>query len=350
MMCHDTARRWATGAMADWRDRLNGDPLPWLLDGEEPAVRHRALRELLDRPADDPDVAEARRAAMAADPIATILAAQHPEGWWVKPGGGYSPKYTGTVWTLIILDQMGADGADPRIRRACAYALDHAQAPSGGFGFSGGEKRPVNSSVAHCLNGNLLRALVGFGWLDDERVRRSLAWQAAAITGEGMEHWNSLTPGPGFRCGINEGLACGWGAAKAVLALARVPVASRTPAHARALEAGVDFLLSVDPASAMYPMGWGNTVPNANWWKLGFPSGYIADVLQVMEAVCEAGHGADPRLRPAVDWLLTKQDAAGRFVNQYRYPGKMHMDIDHPRQPSRWVTLRASRVVRTVES
>ena len=42
--------------MADWRDRLNGDPLPWLLDEASPAVRHLALRDLLDRPADDRDV------------------------------------------------------------------------------------------------------------------------------------------------------------------------------------------------------------------------------------------------------------------------------------------------------
>jgi len=335
---------------ADWRDRLNGDPLPWLLDGEEPAVRHRALRELLDRPSDDPEVVEARRAAMATPPIATILAEQDPEGWWVTPGAGYVPKYRSTVWSLMFLDQMGADGSDPRIRAACEYVLAHTQAPSGGFASMGGAQRPTDGSVIHCLNGNLLSALIGFGWLDDERVQRAVAWQAASITGEGMTKYSGTTRGPGFQCGINEGLPCGWGAVKAVLALARVPVASRTPAVARALEAGVEFLLSVDPATAMYPMGWGNTEPSEKWWKLGFPSGYVADILQVMEAVCEAGYGADPRLRPAVDWLLTKQDASGRFVNEYRHPGRMHIDIDRPRQPSRWVTLRACRVLRTVET
>jgi hypothetical protein len=336
------------GATADWRERLNGDPLPWLLDGKEPAVRHRALRELLDRPADDPEVIEARRAAMAADPIASILAAQQPEGWWEKPGAGYSPKYRSTVWSLMFLDQMGAEGSDPRIARACEYVLEHTQAPSGGFASVSGAKRPTDGQVIHCLNGNLLRALIGFGWLDDERVQRAVDWQAASITGEGMTRWTGVTRGPGFRCGINEGLPCGWGAAKAVLALARVPVVSRTPAIARALDAGVEFLLSVDPASAMYPMGWGNTVPNANWWKLGFPSGYIADVLQVMEAVCEADRAADPRLGPAVDWLVTRQDAGGRFRNQYRYPGRMHVDVDPGRGPSRWVTLRASRVLKAI--
>jgi len=35
--------------MGTWRARLNGDPTAWLLDDAEPAVRHWALRELLDR-------------------------------------------------------------------------------------------------------------------------------------------------------------------------------------------------------------------------------------------------------------------------------------------------------------
>ncbi|MGZ8512572.1 MAG: nitrogen fixation protein NifH [Candidatus Limnocylindria bacterium] len=333
-----------------WARRLNDDPLAWLLEAAAPAVRHRTLRELLDLPPDSAEVIEARRAAMRTDPIAAILLSQHPEGWWVKPGGGYSPKYTGTVWSLIFLDQLGADGTDPRVRAACAYLLDHAQSPSGGFGFSGGAAHPPSSTVAHCLNGNLLRAYIGFGWLDDERVQQSIAWQAAAITGDGDIRWyRTATSGPGFECAANEHLSCGWGAAKAVLALARIPPQRRTPAVDRALEVGVDFLLSVDPATAVYPMGWGNTKPNGSWFRLGFPSGYVADVLQVMEAVCEAGAGGDPRLDPAVDWLLAQQDAQGRWVNRYPYLGKMHVDIDPAGEPSRWVTLRACRVLKMID-
>jgi hypothetical protein len=335
--------------MTYWQGRLNADALPWLLDDAEPAVWHRALRELTDRSADDPEVLRARAAAMASDPIAAILAAQDPEGWWVKPGAGYGPKYAGTVWSLMFLDQLGADGAHPSIRTACEYVLAHTQAPNGGFGAYGGPGRPSPSNVIHCLNGNLLRALVGFGWLDDERVRASLAWQAAAITGAGeVRYYASATSGPGFGCAINERLPCGWGAVKAVLALARVPADQRTVLVTRALEAGVEFLLSVDPATARYPMGWGNTKPNRSWFRLGFPSGYVADVLQVMEAVAEAGAGADPRLASAVDWLLALQDGNGRWRNEYRYTGKMHVDIDRGRGPSAWVTLRALRVLKMV--
>jgi hypothetical protein len=38
---------------------------------------------------------------MAADPIAAILAAQQPAGYWEKPGPGYATKCRGTVWAAI---------------------------------------------------------------------------------------------------------------------------------------------------------------------------------------------------------------------------------------------------------
>lgn len=46
---------------------------------------------------------------MRTDPIAAILAAQDSAGWWAKPGSGYVPKYTSTVWRVVFLDQLGAD-------------------------------------------------------------------------------------------------------------------------------------------------------------------------------------------------------------------------------------------------
>ncbi len=334
----------------EWLDGLHDDPRRWLLDEANPAVRHLALGQLEDRPRDDPEVGAARAAAMVAHPIAAILAAQDPAGWWGKPGSGYGPKYASTVWCVTFLDQLGADGDDPRLRAACAYVLDHAQTSSGGFGAAAaGERKPAPSTAVHCLNGNLLRALIGFGWLDDARVRQSIDWQAAAITGEGdIRFYRSSVPGPGFRCGANDGAPCAWGATKALLALARIPPAHRAPAVRRAIDAGVELLLSRDPATADYPMGYGNTKPNGSWFRLGFPSGYVTDVLQVLEALSEAGVAGDPRLEPAIAWLLAQQDTRGRWTNRYAYAGKMVVDIDAPGEPSRWVTLRACRLLKAV--
>jgi Prenyltransferase and squalene oxidase repeat len=339
--------------MTAWQAALRADPLDWLLEPDAPAVRHLALRQLLDRDADEPDVTTSRRLAMAADPIAAILAAQAPEGYWEKPGPGYATKYRGTVWQVIFLDQLGADPEDPRVRRACEYVLSHSQAENGGFGACGvaGAGPPPPSYVIHCLNGNLLRALIGFGWLDDPRVVRALEWQARAITGEGVTRWYaSGTCGPGFACGANERFPCAWGAIKSLAGLARVPVQHRSSEVSQAIETGVDFLLSRDPAVADYPAGWGNTRPSGSWFKLGFPSGYVADVLQNLEVLAELGRARDPRLANAIDWLLAKQDARGRWKNEYAYNRKTWVDFERQGQPSKWVTLRACRFLRSALS
>ena len=333
-----------------WTDRLAADPVPWLLEPDTPAVRAATLQRLLARPADDPEVVGAREAAMRSGPIAAILAGQSDDGWWVKPGPGYGPKYTGTVWSLVFLDQLGADAADERVQRACRYVLRWVPTSSGGFGCSGSnkERNPPPSVVIHCLNGNLIRALIGFGHLDDDAVHAAISWAARAIIGgsHAPHYYASSTYGPGFACAANDKQPCAWGAVKEVSALARVPVARRSAQVAEALEVGAEFLLSRDPAVADYPMGYGNTKPSGSWFKLGFPSGYVADVLEVLEALAELGRIDDPRLGHALDWVAEQQGPAGRWLNRYDYNHKTWGDIERQGAPSKWVTLRACTVLR----
>lgn len=336
--------------METWRAALRGDPLPWLLEEADPAVRHLALRRLLDEPEDSPAVNRAQAGAMRTPPIAPILAAQQPDGYWQKPGPGYAAKYTGTVWSLMFLDQMGAQPSDRRVRRACEYVLAHSAATVGGFGASGShvDRPPPPSAVIHCLNGNLVRALIGFGYLDDDRVRRAIEWQATAITGRGFEeagfrYYASGTSGPGFGCAANWKLPCAWGAIKGMLAFARIPPRRRTRAVREAIEQGVAFLLSTDLAVADYPAG---SAVSGSWFKLGFPSGYVADVLQNLEALSELGHAKDPRLGSAIELVLSKQGRDGRWRNEYPYRGKLWADVDGPRAKSKWVTLRACSVLK----
>ena len=115
-----------------WHAHLRADPLPWLLGEDTPAVRAATLQRLLDRPADAPEVRAARAAAMAVDPIRSILDAQDPAGWWAKPGPGYGPKYRGTVWQLIFLDQLGADPDHPRWPAPASMCWAGARPPAAG--------------------------------------------------------------------------------------------------------------------------------------------------------------------------------------------------------------------------
>jgi hypothetical protein len=189
--------------------------------------------------------------------------------------------------------------------------------------------------------------LIGFGWLEDERVQQAIDWEARAITGEGFtRYYQSGTSGPGFCCAANERLPCAWGAIKGLLALARIPPERRLPHVERAIQQGVAFLLSCDPVTAAYPAGYGNVKPSQSWFKLGFPSGYVADVLQNLTVLCELGYAKDARVQPAIEWLLGKQDQAGRWKNQYAYNGKTWVDFERQGQLSKWVTLRACSVIK----
>lgn len=331
---------------------LRADPLPWLLEREDPAVRYLALRDLEGRPADDAELAEARAAAYASGPIAAILDAMQPAGYWVEPGAGYAPKYRGSVWALLTLAQMGASVTeDARLATACAYLLNHAQAAHGGFSAQGSG---APSASADCLTGNLLAAFLDLGY-DDPRLAEAFAWEASVVTGEGMAPRGDRSTvrryyggqcGPGYACGANDEQPCAWGAVKVLLAGTRWPAARRTPALERALQQAVDLLLGVDPATAAYPSAYTGK-PSGAWWQFRFPVFYVTDLLQVAEALVGAGYGADPRLANLLALIRAKQDGQGRWAQEYTYGDKVWVDVGVRKQPNKWVTLRALRVVQS---
>lgn len=334
-----------------WQEQLNGDTLAWLLEDNEPNVRYLALRDLLGRPAGDAELQEARELAHRQGAIATVLNEMNPEGYWVKAGPGYGPKYHSTVWAMILLGQLGASiECDPRIERACQYLCEHALTEYGQFSYN---KAP--GGTFDCLQGNLCAALVSLGF-DDPRLDKAFEWMARTVTGEGIApQGDKTTPlryyaykcGPNFACGANEKLPCGWGAVKVMLAFGKLPAQKRTALIRDAIWQGAEFLLGVDPASAAYPTV-GNINPNASWWKFGFPVFYVTDILQNVEALVRCGYGGDPRLANALQYIREKQDANGRWAMEYDYAGKTWVKFGRKRQPNKWVTLRAMQVLHTL--
>jgi len=322
--------------------------LDWLLESSDPGVRFFALRDLLGAPPDDKDLLAARRATVRRSPVREILEAQDRDGFWVKPGPGYSPKYTGTTWQVIFLGQFGADGENARVRRAAGYILDHTRSPLGGFSANG-----TSAAVIHCLQGNLASSLIDLGFGDDPRLAEALDWLACSITGEGIapagskvtrRYYRSGNSAPGFCCSANNHKPCAWGAIPALEALSRIPAAARTPLQRRAIRAGVAFLLSTDPAAADYPAGYAQT-PNRSWFKFGYPMGYVADVLRNAEVLAALGKGKDRRLQRLRDLILSKRAPDGRWRLEYSYAGKTWFDLGAKGAPSKWVTVRARRAL-----
>lgn len=332
------------------KERLSGAVLDWLLEKDDPGVRYLALRDLLEYPPDDAELRAAREEAYRHGQIAAVLAQMADEGYWVEPGPGYAPKYRGTVWSMILLAQLGAHTSqDKRVERACAYLLDNALRAGGRFTMA-----KMSALTADCLQGNLCAALVDLG-CDDPQIDIAFDWMARSVTGEGIapigdrsaqdRYYATGKCGTPFFCSYNNNQPCAWGAAKVMLALSKWSDAKRTPVITRAIQAGIDFLFSVDPATAAYPSGY-QAKPSSNWWKFGFPVFYVTDLLQIVEALVGLGCGRDPRLQNALNLIREKQDAEGRWALEYHYTDKTWVDFGARKQPNKWVTLRALRVLK----
>jgi hypothetical protein len=328
---------------------INKTSLNWLLGEQHPGVRYLAMRDLYDLEIDDSEVIKARQLAHHKGPIASILDEMYPEGYWVKAGPGYNPKYHSTVWAIILLAQLGASiHEDERIERACRYILDHTLTDYGQFSVSG-----TPGSTIDCLQGNLCASLLDLG-IEDNRLDKAFEWMARSVTGEGVAalgdkntfiRYYSGNCGPDFACGANNKQACAWGAVKVMLAFSKLPTYKRTSLIEKAIMHGIDFLLSGDPAEAPYPNGL-NDKPSRNWWKFGFPVFYVTDLLQNIEALVGLGLGGDPRLAHAFELIREKQDSEGRWPMEYNYNGKTWVDFGPKGKPNKWVTYRAMKVLK----
>ena len=152
--------------MPDGQQITNGEPVPWLLDPENPSVRYWTLVDILGRSATDPEV-QAARAAIARQPLVTeLFALQHLEGHW---GDDETKPFTaqGAVTVLSLLHMLGVT-PDERTTAGCNSFLNFCQHPSGGFSLT----KKLGSGIFPCTTGESLPFLVYFGLQDDPRVPR----------------------------------------------------------------------------------------------------------------------------------------------------------------------------------
>jgi hypothetical protein len=319
--------------------------MDWLLEKTDPGVRYLALRDLcLDREG----ALKERKRAHADGPISTILGKIKAEGFWSEPGPGYYPKYFSTIWSLIQLAELGGSiQADRRIGTACAYFLDHGLASGGQITASG-----APSGTADCMQGNMCWALTALG-CEDDRLQTAYDWMARSVTGDGIApmkdkhaaaRYYAGKCGPNFACGSNNKLPCAWGAVKVMRAFSILPAKEQTPAIQKAIEQGVKFLFSADPATAAYPCGW-SSKPSQSWFKFGFPVFYITDVLQILEVLASLGYGKDSRSQKVVKLVEGKRTPEGKWLLEYDYAGKTWVNYGTKKKPNKWVTLRALRAL-----
>ncbi len=332
----------ATGPRA--AEKVEAGILRWLLDPENPSVRYFALRDLAGRRARPEEVRRARAAIMKGGPVPLILAKQKPTGYWGRAGDFYErSKYWGTVWTFILLAELGADGRNEKVRRACEFLLRWSQdRASGGFAYrgtaSGGGQ---HSGVIPCLTGNIVWSLIRFGRLEDPRVQKAVDWivrYARFDDGDGPapKGW------PYNREPCYGRHTCFFGVVKPLKALAEIPHPRRSVAVRRTIDQSVEFLLRHRLHKRSHNL---DCIAKPIWAKFGFPLMWQTDALEMFDLL--TGFGVrDERMADAADLILTKRTERGWWLLERTTPDRTLVSLERMGRPSKWVTFFALRSLR----
>jgi hypothetical protein len=304
-----------TRDMQTWHNHLNGDPLPWLLDPENPSVRYWTLVDILDRPVSDPEAQEAQ-AAIAHQPLMQeLFALQHPQGHW---GDDETKPYTaqGAVAALSLLHMLGVT-PDQRTAAGCESFLRFCQHESGGFSLT----KTRRSGIFPCTTGEHLPFLVYFGLGDDAHVRAAFAFLI-----------QDMSTDDALDCGRYQHQDCLWGAIAALKGLAVLPADLRSAQSERVVKRLANALLD-----ASYDFEG----EHKRWLTFGVPRAW--DLLSALKTLAAHGHAHDSRFMPLLKLVLNRQDEQGRWscgsVSR-TWP------IEKRNQPSKWVTLDALRVLK----
>ena len=87
-------------------------------------------------------------------------------------------------------------------------------------------------------------------------------------------------------------------------------------------------------------------VVNPAWTYFFFPTRWHYDLLRGLDYLRSAGTAPDERCAEAIEFVEKRRGESGQWPMEYSYPGQVHFDMDDGEgKPSRWITLRALRVL-----
>ena len=297
------------------------DVLGWLLEGD-PAISWQVMRDLTGAPT---DVVTRERARVAVECWgARLLAAQDSDGLWAA--ALYSPKWTSTTYTLLLLHWLGLPEGNDQALTGCSRLWDGARFYDGGLNLAKTIREPET-----CITSMLVLLAASFGY-EDPRLDDTVSW----LLGQQLEDggWNCESIRSGSRHGSMHTTIS---ALDALLEYRRahgvVPVDD-------ALAGGQEFLLR----HALYRSHQTGRVIDAAFTRFPFPPQWHYDVLRGLEHFRSADAPRDERLADAIGVIRAARRADGSWPVHRPYPGRQWFQLEE-RGPSRWATLRCLRVL-----
>ncbi len=313
----------------------------WLLESDS-SIRWQVLRDLLGAPADQ--VAAERTKVAKEGAGARLLALQGADGSWA--GTAWNQGWDSTMHVLALLREMGLDPAGEPARQAVDRVREGVRwmgwdwdgswrgKDFAGNPFFAGEVEP-------CINGQVGASGAYFGQ-DIQRILERLLKEQLADGG-----WNCEAENGSTRSSFNTTICV-------LEALLEYELAAgSTPAVREARLRGQEYLLA---RRLFRRQSNGEIIAQdrkggTDWRRFAFPNWWHYDILRGLDYLRRAGVRPDERVAEAIELLRSKHDGEGRWPLDTRYPGRMLVEIDEGEgRPSRWITLRALRVLKWYES
>jgi hypothetical protein len=312
------------------------DPvIGWLLDSD-PSIRWQVMRDLLGAP--EPEWSAERAKVETEGWGARLLSYEDEDGQWA--GGAFLPSgfdfqewqdvgqpWTATAFSLSQLREFGLDPSSDRARRAVELIGVNSRWDHAGEPYWEGE-------VEECINGRIVADGAYFG-VDVSPIVNRLVGERLDDGGWNCERANGSARSS-FATTINvlEGL------------LEYERATGGTPESRQARKSGEEYLLERNLFRRL------STGEPADEHFLSFlhPSRWRYDVLRALDyfrsAAALTGAAPDPRLGDAVGHVRSRCLEDGRWLLDSSLPGRVWFEVDSgPGEPSRWVTLRAMRVL-----
>jgi len=228
---------------------------------------------------------------------------------------------------------LGLTRTDDRIANAVDLWFDLHLAKDGGYTpwarLEGAEYRRIHFRhkdrfMKHghlCTTGNMVRSLIRFGYLGEERVQSAIRWLVS-----------EQYPTGGWDCfGRKDATMDAW---EGMSALAEIPPNRRGSGVKRAIAKGAEFFLEkrlLHEGAYFKP-----------WWSLRYPWHYHYDVLVGLDFMTALGYGKDPRMQEALDHLESKRLPDGKW-NLDSSNG--NLAIESRGKPSKMITFLALRAL-----
>lgn len=308
----------------------------WLLDSD-PSIRWQVMRDLLDTPE---SVWQAERAKVENQSCgARLLSYQDEDGQWA--GGAFLPRgfearewrevgqpWTATTFSLTLLREFGLNPSSERAKRAVELIGANARWEEGGQPYWQGE-------VEECINGRTVADGAYFG-VDVSPI-------VARLVGERLDDggWNCER----VNGSVRSSFATTINVLEGLLEYERATGGTQESQEART--SGEEYLLARD---LFRRLSTGQSA-DEQFLRFSHPNRWHYDVLRALDyfrsSALLTGAAPDTRLRDAIALVGSKGLEEGSWPLDWTPPGRVWFDTDDGAgKPSRWVTLRALRVLR----